>query len=251
MKLTIQKTVLGMAAVAALSSTSAFAEEFTAEQKDELGGIIQEYLMDNPNVIFEAIESYRTQQEQEAQKQAEAKIDDNIAYLTRADAPSVGNPDGDVTVVEFFDYNCGYCKRAVPDIQALLKEDKNVRFVFEEMPILGPTSKTAAIWALAAHKQGKYFEYHVALMNHKGPKDDAQLEKLAKDTGLDVAAMKKAVASGELDKELEKVMSVAREIGVSGTPAFVVGNTFIPGYVGKEGLIEAIKEARAQNKKGG
>lgn len=251
MKFTIQKTVLGMAAVATLSTAPAFAEEFTAEQKEELGGIIQQYLMDNPSVIFESIEAYRSQQEQEAQKQAEAKIDDNIAYLTRAEAPSVGNPEGDVTVVEFFDYNCGYCKRAVPDIQALVKEDENVRFVFKEMPILGPTSKTAAIWALAAHKQGKYFEYHVALMEHKGQKTEAELAKVAQDIGLDVDAMKKVITSGELDRELDKVMSVAREIGVSGTPAFVVGSQFIPGYVGKEGLVEAIKEERAKMKKDG
>lgn len=251
MKSIFRKTLLGFTALAAMASMPALAEEFSPAQKEALGGIIQDYLMENPNVIFESIEAYRAQQEKDAQKQAEAKIGDNMAFLTRADAPSVGNPNGDVTVVEFFDYNCGYCKRAVPDIQALLKEDTNVRFVFKEMPILGPTSKTAAIWALAAHKQGKYFEYHVALMEHKGPKDDKQLEKLAKDTGLDVDAMKKVIASGELDKELDEVMKVAREIGVSGTPAFVVGSQFIPGYVGKDGLIDAIKTEREKMKEDG
>ena len=112
------------------------------------------------------------------------------------------------------------------------------------------TSKTAALWALAAHEQGKYFEYHVALMDHKGPNEEAQLEKLAKDTGLDTEKMKKDIAGGKIEKDLEKVMAVAREIGVSGTPAFIVGSTFIPGYVGEDGLKQAIEDERKKMKEG-
>ncbi len=251
--ITLKKTALTFTALTMLAVTPAVAEEasFTDAQKEELGRIVKQYLMDNPTVVFDSIEAYRAEQEQQAQKQAEVKIGDNIAYLTRAEAPSIGNPDADITVVEFFDYNCGYCKRALPDIQAALKGDENLRVVFKEMPILGPTSKTAAQWALAAHKQGKYFEYHVALMDHKGPKEEAQLEKLAKDTGLDAEQMKKDIASGEIDKELEKVMSVAREIGVSGTPAFIVGKTFVPGYIGEDGLKQAIANERKKMKEDG
>jgi len=223
----------------------------TQIDEEEIGRIIQEYLMDNPNVIFEAIEAYRAQQEQESQKRAEEKISSNIEYLTRGEAPFTGNPKADITVIEFFDYNCGYCKRVIPDIQNILKDDDNVRFVFKEMPILGPTSKTAALWALAAHKQDKYFDYHVALMDHKGPKNEEQLAKLAKKMGLDVEKMKKDAASSEIKTELNKAMDVARQIGVSGTPAFIVGKTFIPGYVGEEGLKDAIKAEREKMKNGG
>jgi protein-disulfide isomerase len=253
MAITLKKTALTLTALVTLAVTPAFAEDpaFTDAQKDALGGLIKGYLMENPGVIFEAIEAHRMQQQVQQQQQAEEKIGEHIQYLTRADSPSIGNPEGDVTVVEFFDYNCGYCKRALPDIQAALKDDQNVRFVFQEMPILGPTSKTAALWALAAHKQGKYFDYHVALMEHKGPKDDAQLEKLATDTGLDAGQMKKDIESGDLEKELDKIVEVAREIGVSGTPAFIVGETFVPGYIGEDGLKQAIKEERQKMKDGG
>ena len=225
-------------------SSAAFAQSFNDAQKEEMGVIIKEYLLKNPNVIFESIEAYRAQEEENARKQAEEKISDNIEYLTRADAPSIGNPDADVTVIEFFDYNCGYCKRAVPDIQALTKDDPNVRVVFKEMPILGPTSRTAALWALAAHRQDRYFDYHVALMEHRGPKEEAELEKLAKGLDLDVEKMKADIASGELGKEVDKVLEVGREIGVSGTPAFIVGQTFVPGYIGEDGLKSAVQTER-------
>ena len=245
MTVSFKKTALTLAVLASTGLTSAaFAQSFSDAQKEEMGAVIKEYLMENPSVIFESIEAYRAQEEENARKQAEEKIDDNIEYLTRADAPSVGNPDADITVVEFFDYNCGYCKRALPDIQALTKDDPNVRVVFKEMPILGPTSRTAALWALAAHKQGKYFDYHVALMEHRGPKEEAELEKLAKGLDLDVEKMKADIASGEIGKEVDKVLEVGREIGVSGTPAFIVGETFVPGYVGEEGLKAAVQTER-------
>lgn len=245
----LRKTALTFTALTILGGGAAWAQDavFTDAQKEAMGVVIKEYLLENPSVIFDAVEAHRTQQEAEAQKQAEVKIDEHIAYLTRPDAPSVGNPDADVSVVEFFDYNCGYCKRALPDIQAAIKDDKNLRVVFKEMPILGPTSRTAALWALAAHKQGKYFEYHVALMEHRGAKEEAELEKLAKGLGLDVEQMKKDISGGEIEKELDKVTEVGREIGVSGTPAFIVGTTFIPGYIGAEGLKDAIKAEREKN----
>lgn len=246
-------TLMTGMAVSGLSLQAVQAEEFTYTdaQKEALGPVIKDYLMDNPNVIFEAIEAFREQQAMESQKQAEEKIVEHIAFLTRKDAPSAGNPDGDVTVIEFFDYNCGYCKRAIPDIQNVLKDDKNVRFVFKELPILGPTSRTAALWALAAHKQGKYFDYHVALMEHRGPKDEAQLQKVAEKTGLDAEQMKKDIAGGDIEKDLDKVMDISSQIGVSGTPAFIVGKTFIPGYVGEEGLKAAIQTEREKMKSDG
>ena len=247
MRFTLRKTALAFTALTLMGSGAAWAAEdavFTDAQKDAMGAVIKDYLMENPNVIFEAIEAQRAQQEADAKKQAEVKILEHIDYLTRADAPSVGNPNADVTVVEFFDYNCGYCKRALPDIQKLVKEDPKVRVVFKEMAILGPSSKTAALWSLAAHKQGKYFEYHVALMNHRGAKDEAALMQLGKDAGLDVEKLKADANDPATEKMLEHDMDIARDIGANGTPAFIIGSQFIPGYVGEEGLKSAIAEER-------
>ena len=251
--MTFKKALLGFTALAALAGTPAIAQDaaFSDAQKEALGGLIKEYLMENPNVIFESIEAYRAEQERIAEETATQKITEHLAYMTRADAPSVGNPNADVTVIEFFDYNCGYCKKALPDIQAAVRDDENVRVVFKEMPILGPTSKTAAQWALAAHKQGKYFEYHTALMEHAGPKEPEELEKLAAKVGLDIEQMKKDAASQEIQEDLDKVLSVGRDVGVNGTPAFIVGTTFVPGYVGEQGLKDAIAAEREKMKNDG
>ena len=238
------KYILPVMVLASIAAPVSQAAEFEAEQKEEIETIIKDYLMDNPEVIFESIEAYRLQQQENEKKTAEAAIKENIKTLTSSKAPSVGPADASITVVEFFDYNCGYCKRALPDIQAIVKDDDDVRFVFKEMPILGPTSMTAAQWALAAHKQDKYFEYHVALMEHRGPKTEEQLAKLAEDLDLDVEKMKEDANSEAIKKEIAADVSLGREIGISGTPAFIVGETLYPGYIGKDGLAASIKEAR-------
>lgn len=244
---------LGLAAVSAVlilsSGQKAGAEstDFSEAQKTQIQQIIAEYVNENPQIIIDALNNYREQQEADQRAQATQTLKDNVAFLSGPDLPSIGNPDADVTVVEFFDYNCGYCKRAVPDIQALIKEDKNVRFVFKDMPILGPTSHTAAQWALAAHKQGKYFEYHVALMEHRGNKEEGELAKLAEDLGLDVEQMKKDAASEETQQILAKNMEITQKAGINGTPAFIIGDTLYPGYLGPDGLKDAIEESRNKN----
>lgn len=258
--LKIRKTLIVSTGLALLSglvvlpfASSAQAKDeaamFSDEQKQEIESIVRAYILEHPETLKESIQSGEAKQEKLRQEQALTAIGDNISDLTGSDAPSVGNPEGDVTIVEFFDYNCGYCKHALPDIQNILKSDQNVRFVFREMPILGPTSRTAAQWARAAHKQGAYFKYHVAVMNYKGQKDEASLEKIAKDMGLDTKQMKKDAASPEIQDLLEKDMVLARKIGVNGTPAFVVGKTLIPGYVGEDGLKQAIEDERKKNDK--
>jgi protein-disulfide isomerase len=225
----------------ALPSGPAFAAELS---RTDVEAIIKEYLHENPEIILESVEAYRQKQEKLAESEAEKSVVKHMAYLTSADAPSAGNPKADVVVVEFFDYNCGYCKRALPDLQTLLKDDKNLRVVFREMPILSEASMLTAQWSLAAHKQGKYFKFHQALMNHNGAKSEAELEKLAKESGLDVAAMKKDAASEETAKAIEKDLEVAGEIGIRGTPAFIVNGTVYRGYLGPEGLKGAVDAAR-------
>lgn len=227
-----------------MNAPQAFA--FDAKETSAIQSIIHDYIMDNPDVVIASLEKQRA--DAELQKQAE-KIDmikNNQDALTGKAFPSIGNPKGDVTVVEFFDYNCGYCKRALPDLINLVESDKNVRVVFHEFPILSAGSRTAALWALAAHKQGHYFDFHKALMQHRGAKNEDTLSTLAKDLGLDVGQMKKDAASKETAKLLQDSVDLARKLGISGTPAFVVNDQFFGGYIGHDGLIEAIKAARAQ-----
>lgn len=240
--------IMGIATMSAIQPAQA--QDFNAGQTQAIEGIVKDYLMKNPQVIFESIDAFRTQREEEERKQAVDAIENNLKNLTSAQAPSIGPADADVTIVEFFDYNCGYCKRALPDVQAVIDKDPKVRVVFKEMPILGPTSFTAAQWALAARKQDKYFEYHAALMEHRGPKEEPQLTKIAKDLGLDVEKMKTDANSDDVQKQIADDVELARLIGINGTPAFIVGKTLYPGYIGEEGLFDAIAQARNDKEDG-
>ena len=240
----------GMIAVSAASHAQEKAS-FNEAQTKEIEGIIQNYLLNNPKIVMDAAEAYRIKMELEQQEKAKTAITDNMAKLTSAEAPSIGPEDASVTVIEFFDYNCGYFKRALPDVRKAVEVDKDVRFVFKEFPILGPTSNTAAQWALAAHKQGKYFEYHSALMEFRGPKEEEQLAKIAGDLGLDVDQMKKDAAAPEVQAMLDDDIALAQEIGFTGTPAFIIEGTLFGGYLGEEGLLDAIKEARNPEEKDG
>lgn len=225
------------------ASTSAMAAD--AMSKAQVQEIVHEFLMDNPEVIFESIENYRTKQEADKQAQAAKNIEKYKDYLTSKDSPSAGNPNGDVTIVEFFDYNCGYCKKALSDVAATISDDDNVRFIFKEMPILSASSRDMARWALAANKQGKYFEYHVELMKMRGSKDTASFRKLGSDLGMDADQLEKDANSEAVKADIEKSVSVARELGVNGTPAFIINGEMYPGYLGPEGMKKAIKQARA------
>ncbi len=237
---------------ALITNFTSFARAETASlndaQKAEVRELIQSYIRENPEIVVESLKLYQEKQQKESMQAAEAKIVEYKDYLNGKTMPSAGNPDGDVTVVEFFDYNCGYCKKAIEDIKEIIETDKKVRFVFIEMPILGPTSLTAALWAHAAHKQGKYFEFHTILMEHNGAIEDSVLEAAAKKAGMDLEKAKKDIQSEEIGQEVDKGMLVGREIGIQGTPGFVINGQLFPGYLGKDGLKQAITDARAGKK---
>ncbi len=243
---------LALIMAALITHFTSFARAETAglndAQKAEVRQIIQDYISQNPDIVVESLKLYQEKQQRESLEAAQQKITEYKDYLNGKTMPSAGNPDGDVTVVEFFDYNCGYCKKAIGDIKEIIDTDKKVRFVFIEMPILGPTSLTAALWAHAAHKQGKYFEFHQILMEHNGAIEDSVLEAAAKKAGLDVEKMKKDIQSEEIGQEVDKGMLVGRDIGIQGTPGFVINGQLYPGYLGKDGLKQAITDARAGKK---
>jgi len=243
--------ILGLAATAgalflAAPLSSAHAENaFTAEQQKEIESLVKKYIAENPELILQSVKQYQEDQERKQMQSAQDNLKQYQSFFADKDLPMAGNPDGDVTVVEFFDYNCGYCKKAFEDVQTLVKEDKNLRVVLMDMPILSPSSQKMSEISLAAHKQGKYFEMHTALMDYRGSQSESAFLKLAEDIGLDMEKLKADMKSAEIQAAIAKTKQVAQALGIRGTPGFVVGEKLYPGYVGIEALRNAIKDTRS------
>jgi protein-disulfide isomerase len=158
--------------------------------------------------------------------------------------PVSGNPKGDVTIVEFFDYQCGYCKRTMQNVLDLQKEDPKVRVAWKELPILGPVSEFAARAAMAAEKQGKYMEFHTAVMGARGQLTPEGVMKHAADAGIDVDRLKRDMMAPEIGKYLRDTLQLAQELGINGTPGFVIGGKLVPGALDKEQMKALIAKAR-------
>ena len=206
---------------------------------------MKEYILNNGAEIVESVELYQTNQEEEdrkaSEKKAKAFLEEN---KNNANLPIVGNKDGDITLVEFFDYNCGYCRKALDAIKTVLKEDDNLKVIFFDMPILGASSLEISKWSLAAQKQGKYFEYHQELLNYNGQKSENVLEKLATKVGLDVEQLKKDKDSKEVVTILTNNIEKAQDMGIRGTPGFIIDGKVYPGYMPAERIKDILEEAR-------
>lgn len=206
------------------------AAKFTPEQKQEIEQIIKSYLVANPEIFVEVQNALEAKMEKEQAEKLKVAIAENAREIYRQpDASIGGNPDGDIAVVEFFDYNCGYCKRGLLDIVKLIESDPKVRVVFKELPILSKGSEEASRIALAARKQGKYWELHRAMLSSKGQLNEASTLQIAEKLGLDVAKLKADMASPEVKAEIEKSEALAKKMGVNGTPHFLVGDRAIAG----------------------
>jgi protein-disulfide isomerase len=227
---------------------SAQTPAFTDQQRQAIGGIVRDYLLKNPEVLQEAMaELERRQQEAQKAAQASALGQSRDALLNSPRDYTTGNPSGDVTVVEFFDYNCGYCKRALADLQALMKADPKVRVVLKDFPVLGPESVEASRVALAAKKQlkgEKPFEYHVRLMETRGRVNGERAIAVAKEMGVDVARLQKDMEGPEVKATLQDNVVLGDKLGLSGTPAFVVGDEVISGAVGLEPMRRTVAGVR-------
>jgi protein-disulfide isomerase len=223
---------------------------FSDAQKRGIEQVVKDYLLQNPQVLVEvqgALESKMAREEAERTKQLVAE---NAKELYRhQDAPVAGNPNGDITVVEFFDYNCGYCKRGFHNILELIEKDKNVRVVFKELPILSKDSEDAARIALAARAQGKYWELHRALIESKGRVTEAFALETAGKLGLDVEKLKADKDSEAVKAELARVEALARKMNISGTPHFLVGDEAIGGA--PEDLLDQLSAKVAQFRQNG
>ena len=206
---------------------------------------VRAYLLDNPEVIMEAVAVL------EDRKAAAQETDD--LSLVRANAEAIfndgfswvgGNPEGDVTVVEFFDYNCPYCRRAMAEVEGLVEDDENVRLVYREWPILGEGSVFAARAALASREQGKYEEFHLALMGMQGRAEEASVMRIAEEIGLDVEKLRADMAAPEVDEHIATSRRLTQALGFNGTPSFVIGDNLVPGFVEQEQLGALVEQVR-------
>ncbi len=203
---------------------------FTPDQKQSIEQIIKSYLVANPEVLVDAQTALEDKMEKAQTEKLKAAITENAAAIYREpDASVAGNPAGDITVVEFFDYNCGYCKRGLHDVIKLVETDPKVRVVFKELPILSKGSEEASHVALAARKQGKYWEIHRAMLEAKGQMNEASALHIAEKLGLDMDKLKQDMAAPEVEAEVKKSEDLAKKMGVNGTPHFLVGDRAIPG----------------------
>jgi protein-disulfide isomerase len=228
---------------------AASAENFSGGQRGEIETIIRNYLIAHPEVLEEAMaELNKRQAAAEAEKHEESVAQNSDTIFNSPRGVVLGNKDGDVTFVEFFDYNCGYCKRAMTDMLDLMKSDSKLKVVLKEFPVLSQGSVEAAQVAVAVRMQDpggkKYLDFHQRLLGGRGPADKARAIAAAKEAGLDVARIEKDLASPEVRATIEENFKLAESMGMNGTPSYVIGKQVVIGAVGLEGLKEKIGVAR-------
>jgi protein-disulfide isomerase len=242
---------LSILSVAAILGAPAIAQDksaFTPAQREQLKTLVHDYLMENPEVIAEAIGKLQEKEEAKKDQERLATIAMNKQELINPKEQTViGNLQGDITIVEFFDYNCGYCKTMFSDILQVMKADGKIRVVTKEFPILGPSSITATKAALAARNQRKYSEFHQALLTYKGGLNEAAIMTVAKGVGLNVEKLQEDMKDPEFDKIIDKNRDLAKQLGVTGTPALLIGDTFIGGAISKDRLVSLIAAARKKS----
>ncbi len=209
----------------------------TASDRKATEAVVRAYILEHPEILQEAALALQ-------HKETTARLTAAGGQFAKPFAGAeAGNPNGDVTVVEFTDYNCGFCRASVADVARLIGEDKGIRLVYREVPILAPSSKDAALWALAAAKQGKHAAFHKAMFSGGHP-DDATIRAAASSAGLDMAAAETYTKSNEAITELKSNIAMMRQIGFTGTPTFIIGDQIVEGALGHDALKAAIEKAR-------
>ena len=237
--------LLPILALALVPVSSRATDALTPAQTDQVNKLIHDYFMNNPKALIDAIEHAEASVKQDEQGQAKELLQSHREELEQdPTSPVLGNAKGDVTIVEFFDYRCPYCKVTAPTLQTLISQDPKVRVVMKEFPILGKESVFASRVALVARKHGKYAEFHQAMFALKTKVDDAQTLEVAKSIGLDPAEVKKEAEAADIDAILKHNYELAKALNVSGTPAFVIGDTLLPGAVELKDFQDAIAAAR-------
>lgn len=217
--------------------------------REALGQLVREYLLKNPAVVREALEALRVQDEKAAAELTRETIaKEREALFNDREAPFLGSADADVTLVEFFDYRCGYCKQMAPVLQKLIDSDPKVRVVLKELPILGPPSEFAAKAALAARSKGKYVELHRALMSGSPAVSEAEVRAAARNAGIEQSVLA-GMNSPAVGEALRANAALADRLSIRGTPGLIVGDRLLPGAVSYEGLKELVAAERARRSK--
>lgn len=254
----LARIVASLAAAGLIMVTmTAQAADMSAAQKKQVQDVVRDYLVQNPDVIIQALQGYQQKQMDQAKKTIQKTQDTSPqfadALFHQANDPTAGNPNGKITVVEFFDYQCPHCVDMTPVIEGLIKNNPEVKVIFKEFPIRGPVSEIATRAALAAKEQGKYFEFHRALMESKQePLTEDAIYQAAKSVGLDVDKLKAAMKSGNVEKQVKANYQLAQQLGLLGTPALFIAKSdvsktspataivFIPGQADSSQMNQAI-----------
>ena len=240
-------SILSLCALVGLFAFSAYqyvlAKPIVAE--DEFGARVRSYLLSNPQVLREVIVELNKQDKLTAADKQNDLLPRFSSEL-KADGYSYvgGNPEGDVTIVEFFDYRCGYCKQSFPELMKMVEDDGNIRLILKELPVLGEASYIASQAAIASIEQGKYLEFHTALMSNRGGLSSERVLSIASDVGLDVEALQADMQSDKTQEVIEKNHALAKQLDISGTPAFLIGEEFIPGAISGDQMRQLVAIAR-------
>ena len=225
--------------------TNSTTQPVSQSQRKTIETVIREFLLENPGIIREAMQALQVREEKEKQQLFANNLKEMKAEIhSDSDSPTAGNPKGDVSIVVFFDYNCGYCKKTLPELKTLLSNDAAVRIVYKKLPVLGLPSQIAAKAALAARRQGKYSEFHDALLLSDGTSDET-IKSISDKLGLNYAALMKDMDDPKIDQALERNQRLATALGINGTPAYLIGERFIPGAIDSASLAKVISEERA------
>ncbi len=223
-----------------------FAESFSADQKTEMEKIVHNYLMEHPEILRDMANKLEfDDKKREAESRVSTLQSKAGEIFHDATDAVVGNPKGDVTLVEFFDYNCGWCKKSIVELKALVEKDKNVRIVMKEFPIFGEGSEYAARAALASVKQGKYWVFHQALLASESKVTIEVTDQIAAEIGLDVAKMKKDMEDPAITANIQRTQILAQTMLITGTPAFIIDDQVLPGYTPLDGLEASLATVRA------
>jgi protein-disulfide isomerase len=229
-------------------SSPAPSTSLSAEQRKAVIDLIRETLLKNPEIIQEAlVEIESRNQVAQAQAQKNAVAAEKTVLFENPRSPVAGNPQGDVTIVEFFDYNCGYCKRALDDMRALIKEDSKIKVVLKDFPVLGPESVEASRVAVAVKNQlqgEKYWDFHIKLMATKGRINGAKAIEVAREAGANIEQLRKDIDSPETRKAIDDTVALGDRLSLTGTPAFIVADEVVFGAVGNDALKARIAAVR-------
>jgi len=219
----------------------------SAGQTKAVEGLIATYLEKHPELVAKALDQFQEEQKTAAREATKTEIRDKASAIFHDPADLVlGNPQGNVTIVEFFDYRCPYCKRAMPVLMQTLKDDGHIRLVLKEFPILGPDSVIAARAAIASEKQDKYAAFHLALLASQSALDQGTVMSIAEATGIDTKRLVEDMKDPAIDALVKKNYGLARGLKIDGTPAFIIGDELVPGALDRPTLEALIKQARGK-----